>query len=407
MEAPRARSDIAARVQDLASQLFDAAKAYQSAPGEPDQNVRRQISITARQIASLTEDPMQDALRLSSEMVLMVALRSLMTIGVFENMPSEGSIAPAELAYRTGAEEALLIRLMRVPVSMGVFEQTPENHYARTSKTESYLGSAGSMFETMMDNFLAIMVKFPKYLEHFGFKEPVSQTESPVCFAENALGEDPWSVISKDPKRIANFNKTMQAQDSSMPMIGIYDFSNLLRNADVSSNPDRPLFVDVGGNRGHVIKAVLETYPEFSAPRMVLQDRPVVIQEVEELGELPGVVKMAHNFLDPQPVKGAVAYYFRRIMHDWSDADCRTILKQIAAVMAPDSKVLISETIVPEKCDGPNLMAAWMDLVIMSLGGKERTEENWYRLVQSAGLRITKICRAAIGPQAVIEAQLA
>jgi hypothetical protein len=48
-----------------------------------------------------------------------------------------------------------------------------------------------------------------------------------------------------------------------------------------------------------------------------------------------------------------------------------------------------------------------MDLCMMNLGGKERTEENWSEVLTAGGLKIVKIWRAIAGPQVVIEARLA
>ena len=46
-------------------------------------------------------------------------------------------------------------------------------------------------------------------------------------------------------------------------------------------------------------------------------------------------------------------------------------------------------------------------MCMMNLGGKERTEENWAEVLAASNLKITKIWRAIIGPQTVIEAKLA
>lgn len=83
------------------------------------------------------------------------------------------------------------------------------------------------------------------------------------------------------------------------------------------------------------------------------------------------------------------------------------ILKRLADAMKPDSRVLIAEMVVPSHCKEADVPAAWMDLTMMVVGGKERTEENWQQLLSSAGLKIAKIWRAPVGPQAVIEAHLA
>jgi hypothetical protein len=83
------------------------------------------------------------------------------------------------------------------------------------------------------------------------------------------------------------------------------------------------------------------------------------------------------------------------------------ILQHLAAAMSPDSKLLISEMVVPSKPSELDIPVYWMDLCMMNLGGKERTEENWMEVLAAGGLKIVKIWRAIAGPQTVIEAVLA
>ncbi len=48
-----------------------------------------------------------------------------------------------------------------------------------------------------------------------------------------------------------------------------------------------------------------------------------------------------HDFFQTNPVKNADVYWFRYIIHDWSDDYCVQILKGIKAAMGPRSRILI------------------------------------------------------------------
>lgn len=87
-------------------------------------------------------------------------------------------------------------------------------------------------------------------------------------------------------------------------------------------------------------------------------------------------------------------------MHDWHDENDRTILSHLAEAMAPDSKVLITEQIMPNP---PTALNAWTDLCMMNLGGKERTEEMFGELVASAGLKMVGLHKSLATDVAVIE----
>ena len=87
-------------------------------------------------------------------------------------------------------------------------------------------------------------------------------------------------------------------------------------------------------------------------------------------------------------------YYFRNVLHDWNDDICRTILTETRRAMEPSvSRLLINQWVVPAR-NATRLMTA-MDLNMMSvLSAMERTEKQWYELLESSGLRIKKIWRS-------------
>jgi len=72
--------------------------------------------------------------------------------------------------------------------------------------------------------------------------------------------------------------------------------------------------------------------------------------------------------------------------------------------MTTDSRLLITDMVVPNT-NAPRQMA-WEDLNMMTIGGVERTERQWQRLLESAGLEITKIWRKKDAEHAVIDAKL-
>jgi demethylsterigmatocystin 6-O-methyltransferase len=81
----------------------------------------------------------------------------------------------------------------------------------------------------------------------------------------------------------------------------------------------------------------------------------------------------------------------RHIIHDYADDKAVIILRNTAAVMNPDSVILIDDMVLPNK--GVHFHATQIDMVMMTgLGSMERTEEMWYELIEKkAGLRIKKI----------------
>lgn len=166
------------------------------------------------------------------------------------------------------------------------------------------------------------------------------------------------------------------------------------------------MLVDVGGADGTCIAKILEAHPEIKAQQCVVQDREKVVASAEKNESLPKGVKVsAHDFFTPQPVKNARAYQLRAVCHDWSDTMVTKILQQIAPVMAPDSKLLIADNVLP--ADGVVGMSAFMDLAMMCIGGKERTRADFDMVCDAAGLKVDAVYSAqGEAGFAIVEASL-
>ena len=69
------------------------------------------------------------------------------------------------------------------------------------------------------------------------------------------------------------------------------------------------------------------------------------------------------------------------------------------------SKLLINELVVADQ--GASWSITSMDLLMLALVGvKERTEQEWHRLVEAAGLKITGIWSKGQGTESLIECQI-
>lgn len=74
--------------------------------------------------------------------------------------------------------------------------------------------------------------------------------------------------------------------------------------------------------------------------------------------------------------------------------------------MAPDSKLLIADVLIPDRVQKEELYCYWLDLAMLTFAGKERSEADWRALFESVGLKLVKVWRAEVGTQAVMEGRL-
>ena len=107
------------------------------------------------------------------------------------------------------------------------------------------------------------------------------------------------------------------------------------------------------------------------------------------------------SFFERVP-SGADAYVMRRILHDWPDAEAVTILRCCRAAMRPDARLLLIESVVGPPNEDPQ--SKFLDLLMLvSAGGRERTESEWRALLAEGGFHPCQVHPA--GPtSAVIEA---
>jgi hypothetical protein len=71
--------------------------------------------------------------------------------------------------------------------------------------------------------------------------------------------------------------------------------------------------------------------------------------------------------------------------------------------LPPSGKVLIVEMVVPDEPGEPFSKLADLNMLVMTDGGKERTERQFRELLAAAGLKLTRIVRTS-APVCVIEA---
>jgi O-methyltransferase domain len=246
-------------------------------------------------------------------------------------------------------------------------------------------------------------VRFYEYLQIFGKKDIATYTQTPHSWANDKLGSTFWEVLNSEPGRVHRFARGLSLFDNIHPVVGIYPFEE---KHQAANSPDRVLAVDMGGGRGRAMLALRKGCPSLTG-KLVLQDRKEVISTIAAEDLLPSIEKMEHDFFTPQPVHGAQIYYIRRVFHDWLDPEARKILTNIIPAMAPDSRILISDMALPEPVTAEDAHAVWLDLMMMTIGGKERTKRDWEALVQSAGLKIVKFWQTKeTGALVVVECAL-
>jgi hypothetical protein len=306
------------------------------------------------------------------------AIHAAVKFGIPDLLGS-GPKSAAELASDCGAHAPTLERLLRALTSIELFYRLPDGRYRNSPGTEILRRDHP---QALWGEGLFLPARF--IWRPLGeLTESVRTGDAPF---NRVFGQGIFEYLAEHPDDAEAFNQVM-AQDTlwtTPALLRAYDFSRFKR------------LVDVGGGYGVFLGSILSATPKLEG---VLFDQSEVIAKAESTF-VPAVAErvtlIAGSFFDRVPAGGDV-YLLRRIIHDWEDGEALQILANVHDAMTPDGTLLVVEALI----DSPTRPAGLMDLMMLVLGGRERTEAEFRKLFADAGFTIGRIIPA--GAYSVIE----
>jgi C-methyltransferase len=168
-------------------------------------------------------------------------------------------------------------------------------------------------------------------------------------------------------------------------VVGSYDFTPF------------ETIADIGGGRGHLLRAVLDATPGAAG---ILFDLPAVIDTLEG-GHLRMAATAGDFFVDALPA--ADAYVLMDVLHDWADDQCVAILGAVWRAAPADAVLLVVENVLDER--GPDPGRGTLDVLMLAVtGGRERTAAQLSALFDRAGLALVRVVDTT-GPMRIVEAR--
>jgi SAM-dependent methyltransferase len=258
----------------------------------------------------------------------------------------------ADLAHEVGTDVQTLQRILRALASDGVFAEHDPGVFGNTEASELLRTDEATSWPEFAHLFRSV---FYDVLREF-----------PTEF-----GSDFYSWLREHPQERSIFDAAMAGGKES----------NAARLAELDWRADETV-VDVGGGNGALLKALLELRPEL---RGVVLDLPEVDRDESTFGER--LVFVAGDFFIEVP--SGDAYVLSGIIHNWDDERATQILRTIRTAARPDARLLATESVIPSGND-PN-GGKWLDLLMLVIGGRERTEPEWRALLDGAGFEIEQL----------------
>ena len=281
---------------------------------------------------------------------------------------ASGAKTAAELASQSGAHPVALERLLRalstleifVPISDDRFSNTPLSEMLRSDQPQSQ--REGALF--LPARFL--WLPLGELYESVRTGDPAFQ---------RVFGQSFFEYLGAHQADAEVFNRTMtQGIAWTTPaLLAAYDFSRFEQ------------LVDVGGGEGALLGHILAATPRLQG---VLFDLPYVVARASEILKSDVAARckiVGGNFFDSVP-EGADAYLLKGVIHDWPDDDAARILRNTRRAIRQNGTLLLIEGIVDSARP-----VGLMELLMLVIGGRERTEGEFRSLLGATGFSLTRV----------------
>ncbi|MFE9312435.1 methyltransferase [Streptomyces sp. NPDC088353] len=315
--------------------------------------------------------------------VITQAISVAARLGIADVLAS-GPLSVEDIAARVGSDPKATHRILRALTGHGVFAVRPDGRYEHTPLSDK-------LREDVPDSMrgFALLMNHPTLWEEWAHL--FSTVETGEANLPKLRGMGALDFFHANPGYARVFFQAFGELSASetAPILAAYDFSRF------------GTVVDVIAGRGNLLAGILEQAPNAKG---VLYDSEVATVDSPALFEAAGVadrLTIEHGgYLDKLPT-GGDAYVFKHIIHDFSEADAVTALRNAREAIAPDGRLLVIEYVIPE--NNEKHLGHTIDLWLMlMLGAQERTLAEYSELFAKAGFRLTRAVPTS-APISVIE----
>lgn len=311
-------------------------------------------------------NPVQTILDMAGMYALPRCLHVAADLGVADAMDDTPRNA-ADLAAELHADPDALSRVLRLLSAHGVFKMqgdlfthTPASRLLRTDHPHSMRA-------------FARMFGLRAFWDTQGALQESVRTGKVA--AQEVLPGGFYAYLEADPEASAIFNSAMaaKAQGQVAGVVGAYDFSAF------------QTIGDIGGGRGHLLRAILEAAP---AVHGVLFDLPRVIEEIRSTHSTPRLRLQSGSFFqDVLPT--CDGYILMEVIHAFADSDAVTILQAIRRAAQPNATLLVIEQMIPDH-SGPHWVKTLDIHMLALLGGRQRSLHEYVDLLRRGGFAFSR-----------------
>ncbi|RJQ81698.1 O-methyltransferase [Amycolatopsis panacis] len=288
------------------------------------------------------------------------------------DLVADGTNSVIDLAAKSGSHTDSLYRVLRCAASVGIFREEPQQTFQLTPLACGLLSShPNSVLPLVKYNNLDVTRRpYNEMLHSVRTGEPV---------LERTFGIPFYQYLREEPEIGAFFERFMMHWSRRM-VHG--DFKDL-------TFPGHSTLVDIGGSDGYFLANLLSRQPEL---RGFLIDLPNVVANaptvLREHGVLDRATLVPGNFFEVPLPTGCDIYLIKAVLHNWSDEMALALLRRVRRTIGDtDARLTIIDQVLPPPNQLSHGRLLDMDMLVL-FGGRERTLEEWTRMLESAGFQL-------------------
>ena len=317
----------------------------------------------------MNPDAYADLRRMAQGFGLSRALMTAAELGVADQLAG-GPLIAATLADRIVCDGGALARLLRTLANHGVLERLSDDRYALNALAQGLRADDP-------DSLHAWLLSLSE-LAWLPWAALTASVRSGAASFPAAHGTSRYQHLAAHPAAAAHF-------DAAMAAFSRHAISAILAAIDFSG--DRRI-ADLGGGDGTLIGAILRTNPAAHGVLFEREDAIAAARGALDDPELRARLELTVGDFSASVPTGADTYILKDVLHNWDDETALTILRNCAAAMDADARLLLIEPLLAE---GGDPLADFLDLHMLVMhGGRERSLAELEDLLARAGLSASR-----------------